>query len=77
MPSYVYRPDGPVPELTRELIPYLRACFLERAPRSSDEFESTLKLGAKLELIDWLDERIQRQERGEAPPTAESQLNVR
>jgi hypothetical protein len=52
------RPDGPIPDLTRDLPEYLRACFPELTPRSTSQVENALMRGAQLELIEWLEYRL-------------------
>lgn len=53
------RPDGPVPDLTRDIVSYLRAAFPELSPRSTDDVPFALQRGAQLDLIDWLEDRLE------------------
>lgn len=53
------RPDGPVPDLTRDIVPFLRAAFPETSPRSADDVPYALRRGAQLDLIDWLEQRLE------------------
>lgn len=80
MSETVHRPDGPLPDLTRDLIPFLRAAFPEHSPRSPADVPHSLKRGAQIELIDWLAQRLEDAEEDVASlPLLDSdtQLNVR
>lgn len=51
----------PLPARVVELPAYLRKCFPEITPRTSDDVPRALHRGAQLDLIEWLAHRIEQE----------------